>query len=121
MWAISDKSEIDDGSKLVVVVSRSDVTEEYDEDYDITVDMKYYNGGLFTDKMRLKMLAGDNDYDVVLLEGDTTLLPQILKYDLYLHLENYDNITSGFDKMIDGLDELMTYNGHLFGIPYVVK
>lgn len=146
MWAVSDKSVVDDGSKLVVV-SRADVTEKYDEtdsyrtesnigymakqmtrlnveyeeDYGVTVDMKYYNGGLFTDKMRLKMLAGDNDYDVVLLEGDTTLLPQILKYDLYMHLENYDNITGGFDKLIDGLDELMTYNGHLFGIPYVVK
>ena len=47
-----------------------------------------------------------------------SLLASILNYNLYLPLEAYDSISSGFDKYFDGVRDVMSYDGHIFGIPY---
>ena len=91
---------------------------QFEEENKIAVNAKGYAHDEFVDNLRLKLLAGDDDYDVVMLEHADELLASILNYNLYLPLETYDSISSGFDKYFDGVRDVMSYNGHIFGIPY---
>ena len=91
---------------------------QFEEENKIAVNAKGYAHDKFVDNLRLKLLAGDDDYDVVMLEHADELLASILNYNLYLPLEAYDSISSGFDKYFDGVRDVMSYDGHIFGIPY---
>ena len=91
---------------------------QFEEENKIAVNAKGYAHDKFVDNLRLKLLAGDDDYDVVMLEHADELLASILNYNLYLPLEAYDSISSGFDGCFDGVRDVMSYNGHIFGIPY---
>ena len=91
---------------------------QFEEENKIAVNAKGYAHDKFVDNLRVKLLAGDDDYDVVMLEHADELLASILNYNLYLPLETYDSISSGFDKYFDGVRDVMSYDGHIFGIPY---
>ena len=91
---------------------------QFEEENKIAVNAKGYAHDKFVENLRLKLLAGDDDYDVVMLEHADELLASILNYNLYLPLEAYDSISSGFDKYFDGVRDVMSYDGHIFGIPY---
>ena len=91
---------------------------QFEEENKIAVNAKGYAHDKFVDNLRLKLLAGDDDYDVVMLEHTDELLASILNYNLYLPLEAYDSISSGFNKYFDGVRDVMSYDGHIFGIPY---
>ena len=91
---------------------------QFEEENKIAANAKGYAHDKFVDNLRLKLLAGDDDYDVVMLEHADELLASILNYNLYLPLEAYDSISSGFDKYFDGVRDVMSYDGHIFGIPY---
>ena len=91
---------------------------QFEEENKIAVNAKGYAHDKFVENLRVKLLAGDDDYDVVMLEHADELLASILNYNLYLPLETYDSISSGFDKYFDGVRDVMSYNGHIFGIPY---
>ena len=91
---------------------------QFEEENKIAVNAKGYAHDKFVENLRLKLLAGDDDYDVVMLEHADELLASILNYNLYLPLETYDSISSGFDKYFDGVRDVMSYDGHIFGIPY---
>ncbi len=74
----------------------------------------------YADRLRMKLLAGEDDVDVVFLdkcdEGD--LFASILRYKLYLPLNGYSKITDNYQSFADGVKEYMTVNGELIGIPY---
>ena len=91
---------------------------QFEEENKIAVNAKGYAHDKFVENLRVKLLAGDDDYDVVMLERADELLASILNYNLYLPLETYDSISSGFDKYFDGVRDVMSYDGHIFGIPY---
>ena len=91
---------------------------QFEEENKIAVNAKGYAHDKFVENLRLKLLAGDDDYDVVMLEHADELLASILNYNLYLPLEAYDSISSGFDGCFDGVRDVMSYDGHIFGIPY---
>ena len=91
---------------------------QFEEENKIAVNAKGYAHDKFVENLRLKLLAGDDDYDVVMLERADELLASILNYNLYLPLEDYDSISSGFDQYFDGVRDVMSYDGHIFGIPY---
>ena len=91
---------------------------QFEEENKIAVNAKGYAHDKFVENLRVKLLAGDDDYDVVMLEHADELLASILNYNLYLPLEDYDSISSGFDKYFDGVRDVMSYDGHIFGIPY---
>ena len=91
---------------------------QFEEENKIAVNAKGYAHDKFVENLRVKLLAGDDDYDVVMLEHADELLASILNYNLYLPLEAYDSRSSGFDKYFDGVRDVMSYNGHIFGIPY---
>ncbi len=94
---------------------------QFEEENKIAVNTEGYAYDRFTENLRLKLLAGDDDYDVVMLEHADELLASILNYGLYLPLETYDSISNGFDKYFDGVRDAMTYDGHIFGIPYCLQ
>ena len=96
----------------------SRMNRQFEEENKIAVNAKGYAHDKFVDNLRVKLLAGDDDYDVVMLEHADELLASILNYNLYLPLEDYDSISSGFDKYFDGVRDVMSYDGHIFGIPY---
>ena len=102
-------------------ISTSRIDMEYEEEKKVVVKKIVYEYDKFAEKMRVKMLAGDTDYDVVLLEHAGDLFIPLFKYNLFLPLENYESIESGFDKYIDGVRDVMTYNGHIYGIPYYLE
>lgn len=91
---------------------------QFEEENKIAVNAKGYAHDKFVENLRVKLLAGDDDYDVVMLEHTDELLASILNYNLYLPLEAYDSISSGFNKYFDGVRDIMSYDGHIFGIPY---
>lgn len=91
---------------------------QFEEENKIAVNAKGYAHDKFVENLRLKLLAGDDDYDVVMLEHADELLASIINYNLYLPLETYDSISSGFDGYFDGVRDVMSYDGHIFGIPY---
>ena len=91
---------------------------QFEEENKIAVNAKGYAHDKFVENLRVKLLAGDDDYDVVMLEHTDELLASIINYNLYLPLETYDSISSGFDGCFDGVRDVMSYNGHIFGIPY---
>lgn len=91
---------------------------QFEEENKIAVNANGYVHDKFVENLRVKLLAGDDDYDVVMLEHTDELLASILNYNLYLPLEAYDSISSGFNKYFDGVRDVMSYDGHIFGIPY---
>ena len=91
---------------------------QFEVENKIAVNAKGYAHDKFVENLRLKLLAGDDDYDVVMLERADELLASIINYNLYLPLGTYDSISSGFDKYFDGVRDVMSYDGHIFGIPY---
>lgn len=92
----------------------------FEEENDVAIRTQSIDASLFNEKLRIKMLAADDDYDIVLLEDTPELLPSILRYSLYLPLENHEKIQNGFAKFIDGIENVVTYDDHIFGVPYVI-
>lgn len=73
---------------------------QFEEENKIAVNAKGYAHDKFVENLRVKLLAS------------------ILNYNLYLPLEDYDSISSGFNGCFDGVRDVMSYDGHIFGIPY---
>jgi len=88
--------------------------------YDCRVRSKTYQISEFTDRLRMKLLAGEDDFDIVYADrcdrGD--ILSAILRYQLYLPLESYTGIVKNLENLAGGVADFMTYDGHLIGCPY---
>lgn len=88
--------------------------------YDCSVQSTYYSNAEFSDRLRMKLLAGEDDMDVIYIDqcdkGD--MLSAILRYGLYYPLEKETAIIENFNQFADGVREYMTYDGHLIGVPY---
>ncbi len=95
----------------------------FEERENCKVDAKGISASVFGDHLRLKLLAGETDLDVIHQdkcdEGD--LFAAVLRYGLFLPLENEPGIAENFARFADGVKEYMTYDGHLVGIPYRFK
>ena len=92
----------------------------FEAQYDCSVVSTYYSAAEFSDRLRMKLLAGEDDMDVIYLdrcdEGD--MLSAVLRYGLYYPLENEPAVAENFKQFADGVREYMTYDGHLIGVPY---
>lgn len=131
--------ETEDGNTLTVlypvdgemnsVTGELDATAFTDVDYDMltfenqekcAIRAKTYSVEEFTDRLRMKLLAGEDDFDIVYADrcerGD--ILSAILRYQLYLPLENYPQITEHLTNLAYGVAEFMTCDEHLIGCPY---
>ncbi len=92
----------------------------FEEHENCVIKAQMYPVTEYADRLRMKLLAGEEDMDIIYAtnceEGD--LLSAILRYQLYLPLENYSPITENFSAFADGVREYMTHEGHLIGVPY---
>ena len=93
---------------------------EFEERENCRVDAKGVSASRFPDILRLNLLAGDAAFDVIHQdkcdEGD--LFYAILRYGLYLPLEEQEGIVKNTENFADGVKEYMTWDGHLIGIPF---
>ena len=75
------------------------------------IELKFVNYA-DEDKLKIKLLAGDNDFDIYPAEGYHLRLD----YPMYEPLEGYDCITEQFDLMYDEIRQICTQDGHIFGV-----
>ena len=110
---------------LTVLYSADQITDEaryFAARTDFCIDIVTYDAARFGDALRMKLLAGDTDFDVVYMgEAGAALTPSVLNYNLFLPLENYETLTSNMELYMDGVTDLMTWNGHLYGVPHLVS
>lgn len=94
----------------------------FEAEYGFPVHLSEYPDDIYMDKLRTKLLAGDDDYDMFLINDPNkdNFLSSILKYELYEPLDGYESITNNFADMFDGIRSLMSHNGKLFGVPYLL-
>ncbi len=95
----------------------------FEEQYDIAVKGTGYPADQFQDRLRMKLLAGDSDYDVVYMEKaeQSELFASILQYELFLPLENDPEFMACWLEMLEGVQDALTWNGHLYGVPLKIK
>lgn len=93
---------------------------KFEEQSGCSVNTQRYPVSEFADRLRMKLLAGDADMDVIHMDGcaQGDLLLSVLRYELYLPLEDHTPILENYQTFADGVQEFMTYDGHLIGIPY---
>lgn len=92
---------------------------KFESEYECSVKAKVYPAEEYDDRLRMMLLSGDDDLDVVYIaNGDSgELLSSILRYSLYLPLENYESVTKNFEYYVDGTREFMTVDDRLVGVP----
>ena len=83
------------------------------------VESEMYPISEFHDRLRMKLLSGDSDFDIVYLDQCTKgdLLAAILRYKLYYPLESSAEIMQNMKTYADGVMDFMTDDNHLFGCP----
>jgi hypothetical protein len=96
------------------------IIDQFEYTYDCNVHLVEYSDKVFVDKLRMKLLAGDSDFDIYLVNDPTrdNLLDSILKYNLYEPLDDYTEIVKNFSYMYQGIRPMMSCQDKLFGVPY---
>lgn len=73
------------------------------------------------DKLKLKLLAGESDFDLyvgAMQDGGTYLTSTlVLDYPVYEPLENFPQIMEQMDGLLDDVVRLCSHDGHIFGVP----
>ncbi len=120
--SVYGKPEQTEENTLTVLYSADQVTDEaryFAARADFCIDIVTYDAARFGDALRMKLLAGATDFDVVYMgDAGAALTPSVLTYNLFLPLENYETLTSNMELYMDGVTDLMTWNGHLYGVPH---
>ena len=93
----------------------------FEAEQDVGVKTILYPKRDFNQRLRMKMLAGDRDFDIVYEQDGAEMLNPLLRNNLYLPLENDAEIVDNFRRnYMDGVEAIMTADGHIWGIPYHV-
>ena len=96
--------------------SLKQITVKYTAKTGRQVVMMSYPSEEYADRLRTKLLAGDSDFDLFI--SDYELLRSILENSAYQPLDGYESLTANFDTVLaEGVRELMTADGGLFGVP----
>ena len=89
------------------------------EDTHATVNM--FDISEFPDKLNAKMLAGDRDYDLVILGTQSDYVAEelgaIIRYRQYVDLYGDAELKSNLDEMIPGAKEILETDGQLVALP----
>ncbi len=127
LWSNLNKSIItlslsSDNDSISVIAPQSliydldTVVNSFEEEYGITVNISRYTDETYTDKLRTKLLAGDDDFDIFIVDsGDKFLLDSLLRNRAYQSLNDlYDE----YNTLYSGIRELMTDSDeNIFGVP----
>lgn len=91
---------------------------EFEKQTGAYINSLSYPADQLVERLRMKLLAGENDFDVVYYDTKyDNITASLLNYGLYLPLEESAVIDANFDHFMDGVREIMTFDGHLYGIP----
>lgn len=104
----------DDGT-LSSSLNIEEIISDFSDEADIPVRIFTYPEEEYNERLRLKLLAEDKDFDIFFLQGD--MLSAVLENNAYEPLDGYDGITESFDGFTDGIRSLMTGKEGIFGIP----
>ncbi len=105
------------------------VKEKFENKYGIPVQIvqygnigEEYDTEIYENKIKTKLLAEDSDFDIYLMDDphDDNFLDSLLKKGAYVPLEEFEGVSNNFDNMYDGVRDMMSYEGHIFGIPLVL-
>ncbi len=97
----------------------AELSVRFEEEYNVKVAANSIDIKQFNDRMRMKFLAGEDDFDIVYHDNVNHMLAQILNYQLYMPLEGYEKIVSAYDNdYIEGVKNLMSWDGHIYGVPH---
>ena len=83
--------------------------------------LKMFDISEFPDKLNAKMLAGDRDYDLVILGTQSDYVAEelgaIIQYGQYVDLYSDAELKSNLDEMIPGAKEILEADGRLVALP----
>ncbi len=97
-------------------------SQRFGEEYDVKINAENIEISQFNEKIRMKFLANEDNFDIVYHDNVNHMLPQILNYQLYLPLEKYEKIATAYDNdYIEGVKDIMSWNGHIYGVPYKIS
>ncbi|MBR5679122.1 MAG: hypothetical protein IKX19_00590 [Clostridia bacterium] len=87
----------------------------------VTATITMFDIQEFSDKLNEKMLAGDRDYDLVVLGTQSDYVAEelgaIIRYGQYVDLYNDAELKSNLDEMIPGAKEILETDGQLVALP----
>ncbi len=88
----------------------------FEAEYGTAVTVSRYPDEIYSDKLKTKLLAGDDDFDIFIVDSsDRLLLDSILRNHAY---SSVDELYDAFDPLYSGARGLMTdSDGSLFGVP----
>jgi len=90
-----------------------------EETYGMKAEITVYPFEAGTDKIAVKLLAGDDDFDIYCLLS--YFLPYYAKNNACYDLSSTKEITDNFAYMFDGLKEICSSGGKLCGVPLFVN
>lgn len=99
------------------------IIDQFETAYGYPVQVIQYPRDIYKEKLRTKLLASDNDFDLFILSDPTedNLLPSILKQELYEPLDNNKEIENNFEHMNSGIRSMMSYKDRLYGVPIALR
>ncbi|MBQ8207600.1 MAG: hypothetical protein IJZ89_02585, partial [Clostridia bacterium] len=106
------------------------VAERYKEKFGGNVHFTIYQNfesdkdlELYYDKVRLSLLAKDSEVDIFFIsnQSDMYFLDSLLNNGAYTPLEDYEAIDKGFDNLMSGVRDIMSYEGHIYAVPLNIE
>ncbi len=107
--------------EILTIVSVSRVSVEYElkkaeelfKKANPQCDIVYKSKG--DNELKVSVMAGDNDMDIIYVENH--LFNDFVGSGAVISLDGYQNIKENFTNMLDGIENLCTYNNSLVGVP----
>ena len=85
--------------------------------HDLKVESMVFPQNQLHEKLNLKLLAGDSDFDLF----TPVQAADVIRQDAYLPLNDYPDLMANFAEMLPGVQELVTYDGKVYGVPTHIK
>ncbi len=109
---LMDNAQVKSELKSLVILLQSE--------YGINLVLKQLPADQYDEKVRLKLLAGDEDFDLMVIPNAGDLLSPVLNNHAYLSLDEFPEVTARFDEMFPFVRGMCTNEkyGDVFGMPF---
>ena len=109
---LMDNAQIKSELKSLVILLQSE--------YGINLVLKQLPADQYDEKVRLKLLAGDEDFDLMVIPDAGDLLTPVLNNHAYRSLDEFPEVTARFDEMFPFVRGMCTNEkyGDVFGMPF---
>ncbi|MBQ8333443.1 MAG: carbohydrate ABC transporter substrate-binding protein [Clostridia bacterium] len=109
---LMDNAQVKSELQALVILLQSE--------YGINLVLKHLPADQFDEKVRLKLLAGDKDFDLMVIPDAGDLLTPVLNNHAYRSLDEFPEVTARFDEMYPFVRGMCTNEkyGDVFGMPF---